>query len=299
MKVICVGHSTYDITLPVDEYPTENIKYRLDKHIDCGGGPAANGAYLMAKWGMDVSIASVLGNDFYADLIIKEYESIGCDTSLLEKHDDHYTTSSYIVANRSNGSRTILSSKDKPIDKLNKSLNIDCDVVLIDGEHPDSAEELLKHNGKDIISVLDAGRLNDNTRRLGKMVKYLICAKDFAESFSNTTLSADDIEGLTKCHKELVEYFDTNVIITLEARGSFTFIDGNYEVIPSIKVKALDSTGAGDIFHGAFTYFISNGYSLRDSIKYSSITSAISVTRIGARFSIPELEEVLEYDNLI
>ena len=160
-------------------------------------------------------------------------------------------------------------------------------------------QELLKHNGKDIISVLDAGRLNDNTRRLGKMVKYLICAKDFAEAFSNTTLSADDIEGLTKCHKELVEYFDTNVIITLEARGSFTFIDGNYEVIPSVKVKALDSTGAGDIFHGAFTYFISNGYSLRDSIKYSSITSAISVTRIGARFSIPELEEVLEYDNLI
>lgn len=299
MKVICVGHSTYDTTLPVDSYPTENVKYRLEKHIECGGGPAANGAFLMAKWGMDVSIASAIGNDFYADQIIKEYKSVGCDTTLLEKHEDHYTTSSYIIANKSNGSRTILSSKDKPIRKLNESLNIDCDVILIDGEHPDSAEELLKHNGKDIVSVLDAGRLNTDTRHLGKMVKYLICAKDFAEEFSNTKLNADDLDGLIKCHKELVAYFNTNVIITLEEKGSFTFIDGSYEVIPSIKVKALDSTGAGDIFHGAFTYFISNGYNLRDTIRYASITAAISVTRVGARFSIPELNEVLEYDSVI
>lgn len=298
MKVICVGHSTYDTTLPVDEYPTENVKYRLEKHIECGGGPAANGAFLMAKWGMDVSIASAIGNDFYGDQIIKEYEKVGCDTSLLEKHEDHYTTSSFIIANRSNGSRTILSSKDKPIRKLNNTLDLKCDVILIDGEHPESAIELLEHN-KDAISVLDAGRLNDDTRRLGKMVKYCICAKDYAEEFANTKLNADDMDGLIDCHKKLVEFFNTNVIITLEERGSFTYIDGNYEVIPSIKVKALDSTGAGDIFHGAFTYFISNGYSLRDTIRYSSITAAISVTRIGARYSIPELQEVLDYDNII
>ena len=133
MKFVCVGHSTYDTTLPMDEYPTENIKYRLEGHIECGGGPAANGAYLLAKWGMNTAIASVIGNDFYGDQIIKEYEKVGCDTSLLEKHEDHYTTSSYIIANRSNGSRTILSSKDKPIRKLNRELNIDCDVILIDG----------------------------------------------------------------------------------------------------------------------------------------------------------------------
>ena len=93
--------------------------------------------------------------------------------------------------------------------------------------------------------------------------------------------------------------FKTNIIITLESKGSFTIIDGEYKIIPSIKVKALDSTGAGDIFHGAFTYFIGMGYSLYEAIRLSSITAAISVTRIGSRFSIPTLEEVLEYDNVI
>lgn len=299
MKVICVGHSTYDTTLPMDQYPTENIKYRIEKHIECGGGPAANGAYLLAKWGMDTSIASVIGNDFYADQIIKEYAAVGCDTSLLEKHEDHYTSSSYIIANKSNGSRTIITSKDKPVRKLNKSLNIDCDVILIDGEHPDSAEELLRHNGMNKITVLDAGRLNVDTRHLGKMVKYMICSKDFAEEFSNTKLDASDFDGLIKCHQDLTKYFNNQVIITLEDKGSFTYIDNGYEIIPSIKVVAVDSTGAGDIFHGAFTYFISNGYNLRESIRYASITAAISVTRVGARYSIPELSEVLDYDNII
>ena len=73
----------------------------------------------------------------------------------------------------------------------------------------------------------------------------------------------------------------------------------NYEVLPTVPVQAVDSTGAGDIFHGAFTYFIGNGYSLRTAIHYASITSAISVTRVGARISIPELTEVLNYDELI
>ena len=70
-------------------------------------------------------------------------------------------------------------------------------------------------------------------------------------------------------------------------------------IIPTSKVNVLDSTGAGDIFHGAFTYFMANDYSLYDSIKYASITAAISVTRIGSRNSIPELSEVMDFDTII
>ena len=88
-------------------------------------------------------------------------------------------------------------------------------------------------------------------------------------------------------------YFKTNIIITLESIGTFTKID-NYEIIPSIKVKALDSTGAGDIYHGAFTYFTANNYPLKDAIRLASITGALSVTKIGSRYAIPTLNEVLE-----
>ena len=298
MKVVCVGHSTFDTTLPVKEYPTENIKYRLEHHIECGGGPASNGAYLLAKWGMDTAIASVIGDDYYGDRIIADFEKVKADTSFLEKKENHQTTSSYIIANMSNGTRTVLSSKDDPVRKLSKSLCIPADVILIDGEHPESAHELLDSNPR-ALSVLDAGRLNDDTKELGKKVTYLVCSKDFAEEFSEKKIDINNLEELQSIYNLLKEYFETNIVITLEAAGSYTEIDGVGQIIPSIKVKALDSTGAGDIFHGAFTYFIANGSSLLDTIKFSSITSAISVTRIGSRFSIPLLDEVINYDTAI
>ena len=298
MKIVCIGHSTYDITLPVNEFPEENRKIRLSNHIECGGGPAANGAYLLAKWGMDVSLVSIVGKDYYGEKVIEEDKNMGVDTTFIEKRDDHSTSSSYIIANMSNGTRTILTSKKEPIRKLSNNIDIKADVILIDGEHPETAYEVLENN-PNAISILDAGRLNDDTKFLGKFVTYFVCSKEYAENFTNKEINIERMDRLVEIYEELNSYFDTNIIITLEEAGAFTKIDGNYEIIPSMKVKALDSTGAGDIFHGALTYFIANNYPLREAIKLSNITGAISVTRMGARYSIPILSEVLEYDGAI
>ncbi len=294
MKAICVGHSTFDITLPMTEYPKENVKYRIKNHVDCGGGPASNGAYLLAKWGVDTSIVSVVGNDYYGDRIVEEFRNIGANIDYLERHDNHRTTSSYIIMNLSNGTRTVLSSKDESIRKLNQKIDCKADVILIDGEHPETAKEVLNNN-LDAISVLDAGRLTEDTKELGKKVTYLVCSKNFAEEFANKKINISNLGELIEIYRELETFFQANIIITLEADGSFARIDGLCQLIPSIKVKALDSTGAGDVFHGAFVYFISNGYSLYETIRLASVTAAISVEKIGARKSIPSLEEVLEY----
>ena len=298
MMAICVGHSTFDTTLPMNEYPTENTKNRVERHIECGGGPASNGAYLLQKWGMPTIICSVVGDDYYGDRIIDDFIQVGADIRYIEKNHGHFTDSSYIIANMSNGSRTIITSKDNKVRKLNHDVLDKCDVILIDGEHPETAHQVLDNN-PNAISVIDASRLNDDVKSLCKKVKYVVCSHEFAEEFSNKKLDYDDINLLTEVHKEMSDYFKTNIIITLEAKGSFTIIDGKYKIIPSIKVKALDSTGAGDIFHGAFTYFIGMNYPLYEAIRLASITGAISVTRIGSRYSIPTLKEVLDYDTII
>ena len=299
MRFVCIGHSTYDTTLPVNEFPEENKKIRIPNHIECGGGPAANGAYLLAKWGMDTTMVSVVGDDYYGHQIIKEFENVKANTRYIEINPNHRTSSSYIIANTSNGTRTILSSKKQAIRRLNMPVSdIIADAILIDGEHPESAYEIFMNN-PDAISVIDAGRLNDETKFLGKKATYVICSKDFAEDFAEEEIDLERLDRLVEIHKKLEEYYETTVIITLEAAGSFTKIDGEYQIIPSIKVEAVDTTGAGDIFHGAFLYFIANGYSLYESIHYASITSAISVTRIGSRYSIPMLSEVLGYEDVI
>lgn len=294
-KFVCIGHSTYDITLPVNEYPKENIKHRLKEHVECGGGPASNAAYLLAKWGMNTTIMSVVGDDYYGNLIINEFKKVGANTKYIEQKKEHQTSTSYIIANMSNGTRTVITSKKEPVRKLSQDTFLSADYILIDGEHPETALRVLLEN-KTATSIIDAGRLNKDTKMLGKMVDYFICSKDFAEEFCDRKIDSKDMSTIIECYKKLKQYFKNTIIITLEAEGSFTEIDGNYKKIPSITVKSVDSTGAGDIFHGAFTYFIGNGYELEEAIKLSSITSALSVTKIGSRTSIPELKEVIEYD---
>lgn len=299
MEIACIGHSTYDITFPMESYPLENKKYRISNSIECGGGPASNAAYLLAKWGMKVSLISVIGNDYYGNKIFSGIKKIGINTDFLIIKNNYITSSSYIIANKQNGSRTIFTKKENDLRKIDKTIKKNFDIILLDGEHPETAHEILDNN-KSSISILDAGRLNNDTLSLGKKVTYLICSKEFAEEFANIKLKTPfDINILIKVYNILKSYFQTIIIITLEASGSFTEIKNRYKIIPSISVKAIDSTGAGDIFHGAFTYFIGNNYPLELAIKYASIAGAISVTRIGSRYSIPSLEEVLEYDNII
>lgn len=293
MKYVCIGHATYDTTLPVDKYPIENKKTRLSNKQECGGGPASNAAYLLAKWGCNVGFVGIVGNDYYGQCIMKEFNSIGVNTDYLEKKSGIKTDSSYIISNLENGSRTILTVKEQKIDSLSSQIDIsDAKYILLDGEHYLTGLEILEKNSN-AISVLDAGRCTEEVIELGKKVNYLVCSKDFAEEFTNTSIDVFNINSLVYVHKTLEDYFKTNVIITLETNGSFVKNNG-YKIIPTIPVKTVDSTGAGDIFHGAFVYFLSLGYDLEKVVELSSITSAISVTRIGSRYAIPELSEVLE-----
>ncbi len=293
MKFICIGHATYDTTLPMNEYPKENLKHRIPEKIECGGGPASNAAYLLAKWGMDTTFIGIVGDDYYGEKIIEEFNSIGVHTDYIEKNKDLETDSSYIISNLSNGSRTILTAKSNLPNMVDRSVSIhDADVILVDGEHFETAKKLILDN-PNAISIIDAGRVNDYTKELGKMATYLVCSKDFAEEFTNKKIDYNHKESIITIYEELKIYFKTNIIITLEEKGSFTKIE-DYKVIPSIPVTPLDSTGAGDIFHGAFTYFIAKGYDLEKTIKLASITGALSVEKIGSRYAIPELNQVID-----
>lgn len=71
MKILCIGHASYDITCPVDEYPVENTKYRLMDKVSAGGGPASNAAFLLGKWGIDTVIQTVVGSDDFGEKIKK------------------------------------------------------------------------------------------------------------------------------------------------------------------------------------------------------------------------------------
>ena len=299
MKIMCIGQSAYDITLPVETYPIENEKIRIEGKVECGGGSASNCAYLLAKWGLPTYFSGIVGNDFYGNNIKKEYESVGVNTKYLEISDKFKTTSSYIIANTSSGTRTILTSREKDIKMSDIDFSDSFDFILFDGYEKDLCFKLMKEN-PNAITILDAGSLKEATVELAKEVDYVVCSHDFAEDFSKIKIDYNNFNSIVEAYKEVKKQIKGNLIITLEAYGCFTCIDGLYKIIPSIKVKAVDTTGAGDIFHGAFVYALANKFNLEKALMFSNITGAISTLNIGSRLSIPDYKEVEKiYNDII
>lgn len=298
-KIICIGHAAYDITLPMEFYPIENTKMRIAPGVECGGGAAANAAYLLSKWGMDTSFIGMVGNDLYGSRIKEEFKAIGTNIDYLETSKDFHTSTSYILANLENGSRTIIVSRDKNQYVENRKFDFSPTGILVDGEEPEVSLHLLTQY-PECISVIDAGNLKPGIIKLCPYVQYLVCSKDFAEEYTNEKIQVEDINTLLKVYQKIRNDFHNTVVITLGSDGSFTVIDEKPIVIPTLHIeKPVDSTAAGDIFHGAFTYFICNGYSLYDTVLLSNIAGALSVMELGGKNSMPELDQVLEWKDRI
>ncbi len=291
MKIFCIGHITFDITFPVDSFPLENKKTRYFEKTECAGGPASIAAFLLGKWQLKPYIVGLVGTDNYGEKIKEEFILNGVNTKYLSLDKNAETSHAFILANRSNGSRTIYSYVPKNNHLMPLVLKEKPDIILMDG-HEYAASRKLLDEYPEAISILDAGRSKKEVVNLAKRVNYVVCSKEFAEEVSGHKINFQDNSTLINIYQSLKEKFQGNLIITLEENGCLYSIDGKIKIMPTIKVKTIDSTGAGDIFHGAFTYGIAQGFDLEKILKIASIAAALSVTKVGGYKSIPTLEEV-------
>lgn len=298
MKILCLGQSAYDITIPVEDYPIENRKYKIHGVYECGGGSSNNSAYLLAKWHDEVYLASPIGLDDYGKNIKNELLNIGVNIDYFEEKSDIKTTISYIINNTKTGTRTIITNKDNNMHFNNDHvIDIKPDIILIDGNEYEMSLNVLKNN-PEAIKIIDAGNMKDGIVDLAKLCDYVVCSNDFAREYSGINFDYSDISKIYEVYDKVAKDFKGKLVITLEHLGSLTKIDNEFKLVPSIKVDGVDSTGAGDIYHGAFTHFIAHGYSLLDTMHYANIAGALSVKKIGSKNSMPNLEEVESFNEL-
>ena len=298
MKILCLGQSAYDITIPVDDYPKENKKYKIHGVYECGGGSSNNSAYLLAMWHDDVYLASAVGKDDYGKNIKNELDNVGVKLDYIEELDNIKTTTSYIINNKINGSRTIITNRDKNMHfSSNYNINLKSDLILFDGNDYEMSMKVIRNN-PEAIKIIDAGNMKDGIIDLAKHCDYVVCSNDFAREYSGINFDYSDITKIYEVYDKVAKDFPGKLVITLEQLGSLTKIDNQFKLVPSIKVESIDSTGAGDIYHGAFTHFIANGYSLLDAMHYANIAGALSVSKIGSKNSMPQYEDVINYHEL-
>ena len=288
-KVLCIGQTAYDITYLINGDLVENKKYRISNKIECLGGPAANAAYLNAMWGNETYLISRVGNDIFGDKLLSILMNIGVNIDYINICEET-TSISTIVTNLKNGNRTIFncpSSKSGIHIMYPKKV----DVILVDGHELEASLKALELFPK-AKSILDAGTYKPYLESLTNKVDYLICSEDFANQYTGIEVKLSDNESLEYIFKQLRKLNKNNIIVTLGEKGLVYEKDNNIIHMPAFKAKAIDTTGAGDIFHGAFAYCISNGYSLEKSLQISSMTSSISVEFLGGQTSIPSIKDV-------
>lgn len=295
MKILCIGHSSWDITVPVDGYPSENTKYRFGEKISAGGGPAANAAYLLGKWGMDTVIASNVGSDDFGTNIKKEFQSINVNTDYIETSYDKDTSLSFILINKQNGSRTVFNVAEEHPALKKLGYDFEPNIIMTDGHDYGATQNAISKFPK-AISIIDAGRVTPELLELCKYIKYIVCSKGFAETVTNLKFDYSNPNSLVTIYNKLQDkYPNACIVITLEERGCLYQVGNEIKIMPGLKVDAKDTTGAGDIFHGAFTYGIANNFDMEKIITISNIAAGLSVTKMGSRLSIPTLSEVLDY----
>ena len=295
MKVLCIGHSSWDMTVPVDDYPIESTKYRFNEKYQMGGGPASNAAYLLGKWGIDTVIATVVGSDDFGTKIKKEFQDLNMSTDYIETTYDKDTSFSFILINKKNGNRTVfnVATEHPMLKKYNYEFTPD--IILTDGHDYGASQNAISKN-PNAISVIDAGRITPELLELCKYVKYIVCSKGFAETVTNLKFDYNNPQSLVNIYNKLQnKYPNSIIVVTLEEHGALYQSGNQIKIMPGLKCDAIDTTGAGDIFHGAFVYGLANNFDIDKTITLANIAAGLSVQKMGSRLSMPTLSEVLDY----
>ncbi len=283
IDVLCVGHASYDLIFSVNQHPGADEKIVADNLLGCGGGPAANAAVCVAKLGLTSAFAGYLGRDLYGDMHIQELADYGVDTRLTIRGTSPTPLSTILV--KPDGKRCLINYKGDtralPTNALRLS-HIPAKVVLFDGHEPFISlplAELARQNG--IPTVLDAGSWHEGTEMLMDRVDYLVCSEKFAKQYAgdeNTALS------------RLAQLAPT-VAITLGERG-LIWQQGNAQgALAAYPITAIDTTGAGDAFHGAFAAALAIGMDWQTLLRYASAAGASCCTQMGARLGLPGQDE--------
>ncbi len=140
-------------------------------------------------------------------------------------------------------------------------------------------------------TILDAGSRRRGTELLAPRVEFLVPSERFARSMTGES-DLDSEDGGRRCLAALSRLNGREVVVTLGERGVLYLEKGEVRRLPAFPVRAVDTTGAGDIFHGAFAYGVLQGWALSRTVRFAAMAAALSVARPGGRASIPALAEV-------
>lgn len=300
-KILVIGSLNMDMVIPVKELPQkgETILGGSPAHIP--GGKGANQACAAGKLGGAVTMLGKVGQDGMGRALKENLAAAGVEVTHVEETPDAPTGMAVIYVGET-GSNSIVVIPganglcDAAFIEANEELIAAHDIIVLQLEIPYDgvfrAIQLAKKHGR--LVVLNPAPAPDS------LPPEVIASLDYftpneTEMARIAGLPVGGVEEAIAAGKKLVEAGVGTVLATLGEAGALLVTKETAQVLPTLRVQAVDTTAAGDTFNGAFVTALAEGMSQEEAIAFGNKAAAISVTRKGAQTSIPSREEVDGY----
>jgi ribokinase len=296
-SIVVIGSSNIDLVAKSHKIPVVGETLTGSDFFMTPGGKGANQAVAAAKLGAEVIFVARLGKDLFAEKSLENFRSVNISTKHVVQLEG-VPSGVAIIAIDDNGKNIIIvvpgaNGKLMPADVEKAEADIAAaGVVVCQLEVPIETVEkaaalAVKNKVPFILDPAPARPLSDKLLSMVDVIK-----PNETEAQTITGIKVTDVESAAKAADWLLAKGVKNVIITLGEKGALLANKGGKETISSLRVKAVDSTAAGDAFTGALAYGLANGKLLKDAAQYANVVAAISVQRLGAQASMPTKAEV-------
>ena len=291
--VVCLGHCAWDIIAVVSEFCRSDSKTEALELLQQGGGPAATAAVTLSRLGARAALIGKVGDDGWGHLIVEGLIAEGVATRGLMVEHGCSSPLSFVTVERGTGKRSIVHGRGTvshlSVADLNAEFLLSGRVLLIDSLHPQaalSAAKMARERG--IQVVLDTGAFKPDATDLLSVADVVIAPEYFAAEY------APD-KDVAHVGRALLHMGPEVVVITQGERGGHCFTESEEFSYPGFTVEVVDTTGAGDVFHGAFAYGLLQEWALRKTATFASAVAALKCTKLGGRTGIPTLGEALHF----
>lgn len=296
-KILVIGSSNMDLVVQVPRCPAAGETLFGSSFTTNYGGKGANQAVAVARIGSGVTFMTKLGNDTFGQQMRQHFSEEGMDlTHILTDAESPTGTALITVENKGEnriivvpGANARLTENDA--ESLSAEIN-SCRFVLTQLEIPLPTvlhiAEMTSAAGKQLILNPAPARPLPNSL----LQKVFLITPNETEAEILTGIRVSDAESARRAALWFREKGVQQIVITMGSQGAFVFTDDFQGMVPSYKVKAIDTTAAGDVFNGALTVALSEGKTTADAARFGCAASALAVMRPGAQSSIPTRTEI-------
>ena len=283
--VVGIGLNATDTLILAPRVPAYAGKAPFTQDMYSVGGQVASAMVACAELGLRTKYIGTVGDDERGRLQIESLRSSGINLDHVQIREGCPNQSAYIVIDGMTGERTVFWRRDDCLRLEPEEITdeqITCARLLhIDGHDTKAVEKaarIARANG--IPVTVDVDTVYHGFEAVLPYIDYLIASSEFPLQWTNRT---DPFEALEVIRRE---YGMKVAAMTLGAHGALALSNGEFTYSPAFVVNTIDTTGAGDVFHGAFCYAVLQDMSLGAALDFSNAMAALNCTAIGARGGI-------------